>query len=169
MKKIVLILSLIILGCQQKEQKPSSPATNDFVQLQDLNGNSFTLENLIEQNKGKLVYVDFWASWCVPCIQMMPHSKKIQEHYKNQDIEFIYVSVDRDATAWEKAHNKHQLGKQSYLSMNYPKAKLYQLREVSNIPRYMLYDKNGKIIDDNALRPNQPSLYQIIDNLLKVE
>ena len=58
--------------------------------------------------KGKLKIIDFWASWCIPCIQEGPLLKRLQEKYKNQGLQIVGVSVDSDREKWQGALNKHQ-------------------------------------------------------------
>jgi len=138
------------------------------IHLEDIEGNSFIYEDIIEQHKGKVIYVDFWASWCGPCRKEMPASQELKERYKDKDVVFLYVSVDQNNSMWEGANSSFQLDENSFIALNYPKAKHFQLREVSNIPRYMLYDKNGRMLDDNALRPSNQALTTVIDGLLKI-
>ncbi|MGJ8683875.1 MAG: TlpA family protein disulfide reductase [Nonlabens sp.] len=143
-------------------------SNNDLIHLEDPSGNYTNLETILEQYKGKLVYVDFWASWCRPCRAEMPSSRILKEKYKDADIVFIYISVDRDTELWQKANKQEELKDETYLALNYPKGKLYQLRNVSNIPRYMLYGKDGRMIDDAAMRPSNTGLTTVIDGLLSL-
>ncbi|GAK91480.1 thioredoxin family protein [Nonlabens ulvanivorans] len=99
---------------------------------------------------------------------MMPASAKLKERYKGKDVVFLYISIDTKRNAWEKANQEEGFTEHSYIATNYPKAKIFQLRNVSSIPRYMLYDKNGRMIDDNAMRPVQPNLITAIDGLLSL-
>ena len=58
--------------------------------------------------KKQLILLDFWASWCIPCIQEVPLLKKLQEKYKNQGLQIMGVSVDSDREKWQGALDKHQ-------------------------------------------------------------
>lgn len=168
-KFLVLAILFLSISCKEKEQEKHIYLTdNSVVHLEDLEGNSFIYEQIIEQHKGKVIYVDFWASWCAPCRAEMPASQQLKERYKDEDVVFLYISVDQNNSMWAGANNSFQLNENSFIAINYPKAKLFQLREVSNIPRYMLYDKNGRMLDDNALRPSNPALTSVIDGLLKI-
>lgn len=166
---LLIALLLITASCKEKEEKKHIYLTdNSVIHLEDLEGNSFIYEEIIEQHKGKVIYVDFWASWCGPCRKEMPASQELKERYKDKDVVFLYVSVDQNNSMWESANNSFQLNENSFVALNYPKAKHFQLREVSNIPRYMLYDKSGRMLDDNALRPSNQALTAVIDGLLKI-
>lgn len=73
---------------------------------------SIDLTNLIQQNKGKPVYIDYWASWCPPCIENMPASKKLEQKLKYQVV-FIYISIDTDEKKLEKIRTKTQIKSRS--------------------------------------------------------
>ncbi len=72
----------------------------------DINGQSFTLSSL----RGKVVIIDFWASWCVPCRKSNPHMLEVYKKYHDQGLEMVYVADDdSNADAWHKAVEKDQL------------------------------------------------------------
>lgn len=173
MKKIV-ILSFIILttSCKPGTNKQRTIADADFtdnkvVHLTDKDGGYTTLEDLVAQHKGAIVYVDLWASWCGPCKEMMPASAALQQYYKGKKVVFIYISLDDKLELWEHAATNFKLKKEeSFLARNYPKAQFFQDNIVSNIPRYFLFDKAGRLLDDDALNPAEPELKSTIDQLL---
>lgn len=176
MKWTLIIALFICLTSCKNEIAPVEKAVdieidlsnNDIIHLEDPAGVYTNLETILEKHKGKVVYIDYWASWCRPCRAQMPSSRILKEEYANKDVVFIYISVDRDAKAWEVANQQEAIKTESYLALNYPKGKLYQLRNLSNIPRYMLYDKNGRMVDDEAMRPSNPALTTVIDGLLSL-
>lgn len=114
-----------------------------------------TIVNLTDF-KGQVVYVDLWATWCAPCVEEIPHSIKLQEHFKDDPtVIFLNVSVDGDAEAWKRkiglekdwggVHiNLNKVQKDS-LSVNY---------QLTGYPTYILIDKDGKIVTTRAQRPS---------------
>lgn len=164
----LLLLLIISTSCkEQTQEKQVNMDDNSVIHITDPNGESLVYEDLIAQHKGKVVYVDFWASWCAPCKAELPYSHELKETYKDKDVVFLYISIDAKKTMWEKAIKQHHLEENSYLASNYPKAKLFQLRNVNSIPRYMLYDKEGKMVNDNVMRPSSPVLTQVLDKMLE--
>lgn len=112
----------------------------------------------------KISYVDIWASWCMPCLQEMTYSKSLKKEYEKQDIDFIYVSIDEDYTKWHKSNSKLNLGYHSYFSTFF-KDKL----AIKSIPRYLIIDKSGKVINADAPRPSDPNIKEVFDSILKVQ
>lgn len=181
MKKYILGLSMLLfVACkpaadqnvEEKKRTEVNPATDlsndNAVPLNNIQGTATTYDDLIAANKGKVIYVDVWASWCGPCKAMMPASAALKNKFKDKNVAFIYLSIDQNAAAWKasSAHFKIDAA-DSFIATNYPKGFLFQNYNVSSIPRYFLYDRKGRMMDDDALRPNQPDLANTIENLLK--
>jgi thiol-disulfide isomerase/thioredoxin len=146
--------------------------------LEKNNTNSYKTDNVLQANndglknlndvlslyRGKLILIDFWASWCAPCRVEMPYTKLLKNEYKNKNIVFIYISTDRKKDSWLIASNVEKLEVlNSYLLLdpdNSPFVKKYNLL---SIPRYMLLGKDGYVINDNAPRPSDIKLKNLID------
>lgn len=119
--------------------------------------------------KGKYVYIDLWATWCGPCKAEIPHMKKIEEDYHGKNIVFVSLSLDKpkDAQKWKDFVTKEQLkGIQLMADKDFSSdvAKNY---DVNAIPRFLLFDTKGNIINADALRPSNPELREQLDKLLK--
>lgn len=82
------------------------------------NSSKITCDDLIKQNKGKVIYIDFWASWCVPCLQQMPSSFKLHLDLENFPISFIYFYMDKSNSSWETKANALKLNENSFLVTN---------------------------------------------------
>lgn len=113
-----------------------------------------SLESIVKENEGKVVLVDFWASWCKPCRQEMKHVAKLHEKYK--DVVFVYISLDIDKDKWQDAAGKEGIADTRYSFMSYLLQKSPNLPplNVSAIPRYLLFDKKGNLVNADAPRPS---------------
>lgn len=138
------------------------------VYIVDINGKSIQLDTFIKTNKGKVIYIDFWASWCAPCRAVMPASKKLSTEFKDKDVVFAYVSIDQNKTQWKKAvideNLKHSTA--NFLATNYPKASFYSELKIKTIPRYLLFDKNGKLVHENAPGPDSAEIRELLSQYL---
>lgn len=152
---------------------PGEPAP-DFA-LPDADGNVTRLSDYI----GKIVYLDFWGTWCTPCIQEIPGALRLQEKYKDKPVVFLYVAMEYDETDianWKQfisgkneryghfLDNKpfpgiHLVAEKQFLN---PEIKPYKLRFA---PNYVLIDQNGNLVSARAERPDKIS--EEIDILLQ--
>lgn len=122
---------------------------------------------IFEKFKGKLVFVDFWASWCVPCRREMPAMRELKRQYLGKDIVFITISIDKDLLAWQKAHKSEQLADESsYLMNTQDSVFVFMNRKIELIPRYFLLNKDGGIISDNAPGPAEDGIKKLIDTYI---
>lgn len=143
-----------------------SSEISDELALKDLDGNSVTFSDLLAQNKGNMLYVDFWASWCAPCIRAFPASHKLAETYKNKDITFVYISTDEDKQKWMKAAQKHNILKNSYVIDNKYTSLMLEELEMKSIPRYLLFNKSGKLVHKKAPDPGSSETAALFDQYL---
>lgn len=96
--------------------------------------------------KGKVVLVDFWASWCGPCRREMPNLVEIYAKYKGKNFEIVGVSLDQDAAAWKEAIKKLNMTWPQMSDLKFWQCEGAQLYAVNSIPHTVLIDGSGKII-----------------------
>ena len=124
-------------------------------------GDKFTLNDILAKYKGKKVYVDFWASWCAPCRAEMPRSKKLEKSFPN--VVFLYLSLDKVQKDWLEAMQFEELKESnSFLFANIETDDFLTEHEVNMIPRYMIFDKNGALINKDAPRPSDEKITGIL-------
>lgn len=131
---------------------------NDVI-LEDNTGKTGTLDEIILEHKGKVIYVDYWASWCAPCIAEMPSVKKLQKELKNENILYLYISTDRTEEPWIKAIKSLSTeGGMNYRMVNANNSLQEDELDIQFIPLYMIYDTNGRLVNKDAPRPSQSEL-----------
>lgn len=130
--------------------------------LADRNGKVHHLNDF----KGKLVYIDVWATWCGPCIAEMPHMEKLQDSLKGEDIVFVSICKSDERASWEKFLDKKQPGGVQ-LFAEYDEKEFFDAYVIQGIPRFILLDREGRIVDPDAKRPSDPKLIGIIRSLLQ--
>lgn len=144
-----------------KKFTPGQPAV-DFA-FKTLEGKDMKLSDL----KGKVVYMDFWASWCGPCKGEMPHAKKLKEQFKDKDVVFLYVSIDDKEDAWKKGIYAMSI---SGIHTRTPGwgGEIAKMYKIQSVPAYFLIDKKGNFALARTPRPSQSAeLSQEIEKLLQ--
>jgi len=117
----------------------------DF-ELTALDGEVYRLDDF----KGKVIFIDVWATWCVPCKKGFPKIVKLIEKYKEEDIQFLFMTNDRNIGNWKKYIKEHpELKGKHLMARGTPFLEDYN---ITGIPRYLIIDKEGRFIDAFANR-----------------
>lgn len=126
-------------------------------------------KTLINSLKGKIIFIDVWASWCAPCRYEMPNSTILRLSFKNEDIVFLYFSIDEKIMDWQNANREEKLDKYpfSYIILNAQKNDFIKAFKITRIPRYIILDKHGKMVNSNAPRPGDPLINKMLSKLIK--
>jgi thiol-disulfide isomerase/thioredoxin len=129
-----------------------------------------SLDKVLNQNKGKVIYLDFWATWCTPCLAEMPNSSALSKKYtaKGAPIVFLYLSKDENMASWQAKSKQLEMPvAESFIVLkNDAFTKFCNKYSLKSIPRYMIIGKAGEMIDTDALRPGDPALKVKLDALL---
>lgn len=117
--------------------------------------------------KGKYLYIDVWATWCVPCIAEMPHLIELEKEYANRNIQFLGISIDRkkDEAKWRKMIAEKGLGGAQLLADDEINSQFIQDYYIQGIPRFIILDPQGNIVDYDAPRPSDPALREKLESL----
>lgn len=143
-----------------KLKRIAKGATSPDFKFKDINGKEYTLASF----KGKPVYIDIWATWCMPCIKEIPDLKKLEKEFHNS-ITFVSIAYNDDKARWEKYIKDENLGGVQLFTTD-SNVSFFKEYNVAGIPRFILIDKEGKIIDSNAKRPSNPEIREELKALL---
>lgn len=125
----------------------------------DINGKEMSLRDF----RGKYIYIDMWATWCGPCQKELPYLTKLEEKYKGRNIVFVGLSIDQDKAKWEARVKSGALGgTQLYIGKG---TKFQSDYRISGIPRFILLDPNGRIVNPDMSRPSSEDTEQILNSL----
>lgn len=136
---------------------------------------TFTYENhkggtsTLADFKGKYVYIDVWATWCGPCLAEIPHLKKVEADYHDKNIVFLSISIDakKDHEKWKNMVDQKELGGVQLFADNDWNSQFVKDYGIQGIPRFILIDPNGNVVESDASRPSNPELRKKLDALLK--
>ena len=147
------------------------------IALPDINGDTIRLSDL----KGKVLYVDFWGTWCFPCLQEMPHSLTLQEKFKDKNVEFVYIGLEGGEDQ-VKEWKEFISGQVSFDYAPFLEQRVYpgvhmlcegqfgnpqiQAYQISAAPTYMLIDAEGKIARARAPRPSDKEIEALLNEML---
>jgi thiol-disulfide isomerase/thioredoxin len=122
----------------------------------------------LEDFKGKYVYVDVWATWCGPCRAEIPFLKKTEEKYHDKNIVFVSISVDtqKDFEKWKTFVTDKNLGGVQLFADKDWSSDFIKSFGITSIPRFILIDPTGKVVEGDASRPSSPDLRKDLDKLL---
>ncbi len=155
-------VSLPLIETEWKKKTGSELSTPSF-RLKNTSGQYVDIKDL----RGKVVYIDFWGSWCKACLLQMPNSAKVQEKLKNEAVVFLFIDFFDSKEKWLKCIRERKLGG---LHIKAEKADEAYFDEVFGInqgfPRYALLDRDGRLITTAAPHPNDDQLENFIRKYL---
>lgn len=141
-----------IAGNYEAARALAGGGTAPEIEFADLDGRKSTLADF----KGKALYIDFWASWCKPCCEEIPHLEElVQELGNDKDVRCISISIDEDERSWKKRLDEEKPSWPQYIATEKGQESISGIYQITSIPRFVLIDKDGKIITVNAPRPSE--------------
>lgn len=150
MKKLYILFALIILcSCMSSTSKKEFSQEALSETLLSYNGQQVAFAAILDKHKGQNVVIEVWASWCSDCVKAMPKLKELQEN--NPEVSFVFISMDKTVEKWKEGIAKHELTGDQYMANDQMKGKFGTAIDLDWIPRYIIIDKNGKIVTYRAI------------------
>ena len=155
-----------------RKELPAGSPSPGFNEYENYKGGTTSLSDL----KGKYAYIDVWATWCGPCKAEIPSLKELEKDYHGKNIAFVSMSIDDDRShqgSWELANkdwremiaDKELGGIQIFAPQGW-KSDFVTDYKIKGIPRFILIDPEGNIVDPSAPRPSNPALREMLDKLI---
>lgn len=114
----------------------------------------------LKEFKGKYVYIDVWATWCGPCKSQIPYLQAIEKKLESKNIAFVSLSIDSDKVAWESSVKTGEVtGNQFLIGEDNAFKTAYN---INSIPRFILLDPEGKVLNANMIRPSDKDLERLL-------
>jgi thiol-disulfide isomerase/thioredoxin len=160
MKRVVLVLTVLAIGLAHANAQPAIGQHAYEIMLPDTKG---TVLKLSDQ-KGKVVLIDFWASWCGPCRKANPGLVSLYSKYKDKGFEIFGVSIDDDKKAWKKAIAADRITWKQVNARGGWDGRVALEWKLEQIPASFLLDQQGKVI---AVDPTREDIESLLKNILK--
>ncbi len=145
----------------KKLKKVEKGAKSPNFKFENKEGKIYTLDSF----KGKIVFIDVWATWCYPCVKEIPYLIKLQEKYKGKNIVFISICKDDKKEKWlTMLKEKNMDGIQLFAESN--NEQFFEDYSINGIPHFIILDKQGDIFDAKAKRPSDEKLINELDLLV---
>jgi cytochrome c biogenesis protein CcmG/thiol:disulfide interchange protein DsbE len=156
---LLAFLAVLLAGCYRGSRPPRiGTAAPDFT-VQDAD-RTVTLRDL----HGKVVVLNFWATWCAPCVEEMPSLVQLQQRFKDKGLSVVGVSIDVDGDAYRKFLKDYKI---DFVTVRDPDQKTSSLYGTFKWPETYIIDRNG-IVRRKFIGPVEWSQPEIVDFLSKL-
>lgn len=164
MRPIALSLMLLFtLSSCMRAQTTEFSAESLSGKLLDSDQKPIAFQEVLQKQKGRTTVIEIWASWCSDCVKAMPKLKEMQGNHP--EVSFVFISMDKATDKWLAGIEKHNLKGAHYFSPDGMKGAFGASVELDWIPRYIILDKNGKIITWRAIEKDFDAMDQTLNKL----
>lgn len=150
MKKTISIFlcAIFSISCTNAQKKEFKKETLSKTLIQT-DKSEISFADIVEKQKGKVTVIEVWASWCSDCVKAMPKVKAMQA--SNPNVDYVFISMDKEYEKWINGIEKHELKGSHFWATDGMKGEFGKSIDLDWIPRYIILDKEGKIITYRAI------------------
>jgi thiol-disulfide isomerase/thioredoxin len=165
MKKNIIYIALVfVIFAFANSNKDEFTKESLSKKLISFDKSTISFEDILKKHRGKVTVIEVWASWCSDCVKAMPKIKETQNEYKNVD--YIFISMDKSFELWHQGIEKHELKGEHYWVTDGMKGEFGKSIDLDWIPRYIILDKNGKIITYRAIETDFDQIHNTLKTIL---
>lgn len=163
MKNIIFVALLLICFLSCNKETPtqfSEPALQE--QLLSLNGETVTIESILEKHKGKTILITIWATWCRDCNEELPRIKEVQQ--QNNEVVYVFLSLDRTIEKWKQGISKFEIiGDHYFMPLGWD-GPFVDFIDLDWITRYLVINPKGNIKVFKAIKVNSNKIRESLTN-----
>lgn len=131
--------------------------------LTSVNDNTVTFGDILAKHKGKTTVIEVWASWCGDCVKAMPKLRAMQAAHPEAD--YVFISMDKTVGKWKEGIEKHELKGAHFMAPDGMKGAFGTAIDLDWIPRYIILDKDGKIVTYRAIEKDFEAMDHTLNQL----
>jgi thiol-disulfide isomerase/thioredoxin len=168
----ILFLTVTFSVAAQQPYVPDDPVLPDYlrqVTLYCTDGSKTTLGTVLDSLAGRVVFIDFWASWCSPCLREMPYSKDLQKQVAGEEVTFLYLSTNTERSSWLKGMERINVPGHHYRIEPLEKNRFKKYFRIPGIPFYVILDKVGRVFLADAPWPHDKRCRKKIEEAGRLE
>ncbi|MFK8162447.1 MAG: TlpA family protein disulfide reductase [Lewinella sp.] len=124
--------------------------------LETRTGEEFSLPSVLKDLRGQTVVIDLWATYCPPCIRAFPEFSRLTTNFKDKPVSFVYISIDHRLEDWQRftANGFLSNADHTYRLKNRKEAPFCSMIALSSVPRYLIFDRQGRLCHAFAPGPS---------------
>ncbi|MEY4930365.1 MAG: hypothetical protein RI909_1089 [Bacteroidota bacterium] len=153
----VIFILLIVMSCTSSKEQPEGTVALENIELTNLNGEKISLAD----RQGKTIFINFWATWCRPCIQEMPSIAALQKQLEGKNIEFFFAS-DEEVEKIQKFMESRKM------SLNFVRIENPESLGIEALPTTFIFDRNGNLVfsETGYKKWDEPATINMVTNLI---